>query len=30
MTYNDLLRRLRYALNLNGESIAGFCRKGQE
>jgi len=28
MTYNDLLRRLRYALNLNGESIAGFCTLG--
>ncbi len=25
MTNNDLLRRLRYALNLNGESIAGIC-----
>ena len=28
MTYNDLLRRLRYALNLNGESIAGLCGLG--
>ena len=28
MTYNDLLRRLRYALNLNGESIAGLCALG--
>jgi len=28
MTYNDLLRRLRYALNLNGESIAGLCTLG--
>lgn len=28
MTYNDLLRRLRYALNLNGESIAGLCTMG--
>jgi uncharacterized protein YehS (DUF1456 family) len=25
MTNNDLLRRLRYALNLNSESIAGIC-----
>jgi uncharacterized protein YehS (DUF1456 family) len=25
MTNNDLLRRLRYALNLNGETIAGLC-----
>ncbi len=28
MTYNDLLRRLRYALKLNGESIAGLCALG--
>ncbi|GFO54003.1 DUF1456 domain-containing protein [Geomonas sp. Red276] len=28
MTNNDLLRRLRYALNLNGESIAGLCALG--
>ena len=28
MTSNDLLRRLRYALNLNGESIAGLCSMG--
>jgi uncharacterized protein YehS (DUF1456 family) len=28
MTYNDLLRRLRYALNLNGETIAGLCALG--
>ena len=26
MTNNDLLRRLRYALQLNGEAIAGICR----
>ena len=26
MTNNDLLRRLRYALRLNGESIAEICR----
>lgn len=25
MTNNDLLRRLRYALNLNGETIAELC-----
>ena len=25
MTHNDLLRSLRYALKLNGESIAGLC-----
>ena len=25
MTYNDLLRRLRYTLNLNGASIAEIC-----
>lgn len=25
MTNNDLLRRLRYALNLNGAGIAGMC-----
>lgn len=28
MTYNDLLRRLRYALNLNGTSIAEICQLG--
>jgi uncharacterized protein YehS (DUF1456 family) len=28
MTYNDLLRRLRYALNLNGETIAELCTLG--
>jgi uncharacterized protein YehS (DUF1456 family) len=28
MTYNDLLRRLRFALKLNGESIAGLCVLG--
>lgn len=28
MTYNDLLRRLRYALNLNGETIAEICTLG--
>lgn len=28
MTNNDLLRRLRYALNLNGVSIAGLCALG--
>jgi uncharacterized protein YehS (DUF1456 family) len=28
MTNNDLLRRLRYALNLNGETIAGLCGLG--
>src|SRR6185369_946363 len=28
MTNNDLLRRLRYALNLNGETIAELCRLG--
>lgn len=28
MTNNDLLRRLRYALNLNGVSIAETCRLG--
>jgi uncharacterized protein YehS (DUF1456 family) len=28
MTNNDLLRRLRYALNLNGEAIANLCRLG--
>ncbi len=28
MTNNDLLRRLRYALNLNGETIAGLCMLG--
>ena len=28
MTNNDLLRRLRYALNLNGESIAEICTLG--
>jgi len=28
MTNNDLLRRLRYALNLNGESIAELCTLG--
>jgi uncharacterized protein YehS (DUF1456 family) len=28
MTNNDLLRRLRYALNLNGESIAELCALG--
>lgn len=28
MTNNDLLRRLRYALKLNGESIAGICALG--
>lgn len=29
MTNNDLLRRLRYALNLNGETIAGICTLGE-
>jgi uncharacterized protein YehS (DUF1456 family) len=28
MTNNDLLRRLRYALNLNGETIAELCTLG--
>ena len=28
MTNNDLLRRLRYALNLNCETIAGICTLG--
>ena len=28
MTHNDLLRRLRYALNLNGETIAELCTLG--
>lgn len=28
MTNNDLLRRLRYALNLNGETIADLCTLG--
>jgi uncharacterized protein YehS (DUF1456 family) len=28
MTNNDLLRRLRYALNLNGETIAELCMLG--
>lgn len=28
MTNNDLLRRLRYALNLNGETIAEICTLG--
>jgi uncharacterized protein YehS (DUF1456 family) len=28
MTHNDLLRRLRYALNLNGETIAAICTLG--
>jgi uncharacterized protein YehS (DUF1456 family) len=28
MTNNDLLRRLRYALNLNGEIIAELCALG--
>jgi uncharacterized protein YehS (DUF1456 family) len=28
MTNNDLLRRLRYALNLNGETIAEMCTLG--
>lgn len=28
MTHNDLLRRLRYALNLNGETIAELCALG--
>ena len=28
MTNNDLLRRLRYALNLKGESIAELCTLG--
>jgi uncharacterized protein YehS (DUF1456 family) len=28
MTNNDLLRRLRYALNLNSESIAELCALG--
>ncbi len=28
MTHNDLLRRLRYALNLNGEAIAEICMLG--
>ena len=28
MTNNDLLRRLRYALNLNGETIAESCTLG--
>lgn len=29
MTNNDLLRRLRYALNLNGETIAELCTMGE-
>jgi uncharacterized protein YehS (DUF1456 family) len=28
MNNNDLLRRLRYALKLNGESISGLCALG--
>jgi uncharacterized protein YehS (DUF1456 family) len=28
MTNNDMLRRIRYALNLNGETIAGLCILG--
>ena len=28
MNNNDLLRRLRYVLNLNGETIAGLCTMG--
>jgi len=28
MTNNDLLRRLRYSLNLNGETISGLCALG--
>ena len=28
MTNNDLLRRLRFVLNLNGETIAGLCTLG--
>ena len=28
MTNNDLIRRLRYALNLNGETIAELCTLG--
>lgn len=28
MTNNDLLRRLRYALSLNSETIAGLCALG--
>jgi len=28
MTNNDLLRRLRYALNLNGETITDICKLG--
>lgn len=28
MTNNDLLRRLRYALNLNGEAITDICKLG--
>lgn len=28
MTNNDLLRRLRYALNLNGETITELCKLG--
>jgi uncharacterized protein YehS (DUF1456 family) len=28
MTNNDLLRRLRYSLNLNGETIAELCALG--
>lgn len=28
MTNNDLLRRLRYALNLNAEAITGLCSLG--
>jgi uncharacterized protein YehS (DUF1456 family) len=28
MTNNDLLRRLRYALNLSGETIAELCSLG--
>lgn len=28
MTHNDLLRSIRYALKLNGESIAELCRLG--
>ncbi len=30
MTHNDLLRRLRYALKLNGETIAELCALGGE
>jgi uncharacterized protein YehS (DUF1456 family) len=28
MTNNDMLRRIRYALNFNGETIAGLCILG--